>query len=732
PELLLVDGQGQLTVFGAADDESWQPLATANLPAEAGPVVGLEIELRRQQESAAILTTGPDGAEKLYELFFNPPNQLLLRAQPGLHSPAEQRRLCLGRRFGPPGPGLLAVAAVESRDTRSLALRATPAFAQPITLPLTYRPVALTFTADTVWVADSRARIGCYALTGDTLTPAPAWPEAGVTVPGQVTDLTLWPDPAAPDEWLLLVATDDRYLLALDSAGQRRAQIYLPTALTALAPDSAAPWPRLLAVTEEGQLICLSPLRAGLVADPLPELLAVMALLPESEQVALLTRWAHGAPPEQAAAVAIWVARLCAGDPSAQVYLAGLAADPALTDPTATIGLVLAALEPYLLVAADSQQPAVSAFLELAAGWDALRSPTLQRILNRLTAQIAARFGAEFRDQPAYRRLSESRRDGELSRALSYRQQGLESDDPAAALNFYRASLNYLGRILLRRRQAVWTFATTAAIRAAAPLAGGQRALLATQAGLLHQLNLLERQQETLLSLPDGSMPRALASGPLESRSHSSVVVLTDTGELLLGHTGAPNGLMLSQQVTVNEDLRCLTIIPHTPDNPPRFLAGGHAGLIQLFAQSANGRWRESQSFRVKAEWISALRVTRLDEKQPPVILAGGSRAGQRGILYRLSLAGVQEQEPLYFPGIVRDIRTIAQLNTSERLVAVICDDGYLYVMKGNGARLWQYRIGHAARSFAIHDIDNNGQPEIIVGGEDNTLSILHVNGSVH
>ncbi|MCB0015113.1 MAG: WD40 repeat domain-containing protein, partial [Anaerolineales bacterium] len=478
--------------------------------------------------------------------------------------------------------------------------------------------------------------------------------------------------------------------------------------------------------------ICLSPLRAGLVADPLPELLDVLTLLPESEQVALLTRWAHGAPPEQAAAVAIWVARLCAGAAAAQSHLAGLAADPALADPTATIGLVLAALEPYLLAAADSQQPAVSAFLELAAGWDALRSPTLQRILNRLTAQIAARFGAEFRDQPAYRRLSESRRDGELSRALSYRQQGLESDDPAAALNFYRASLNYLGRILLRRRQAVWTFATTAAIRAAAPLAGGQRALLATQAGLLHQLNLLERQQETLLSLPDGSMPRALASGPLESRSHSSVVVLTDTGELLLGHTGAPNGLMLSQQVTVDEDLRCLTIIPHTPDNPPRFLAGGHAGLIQLFAQSANGRWRESQSFRVKAEWISALRVTRLDEKQPPVILAGGSRAGQRGILYRLSLAGVQEQEPLYFPGIVRDIRTIAQLNTSERLVAVICDDGYLYVMKGNGARLWQYRIGHAARSFAIHDIDNNGQPEIIVGGEDNTVLILDVNGSVH
>ena len=533
PELLLVDGQSNITLFRAGPDEGWLPCANTSLPPEAGPVVAIEIEQRRQRESAAILTTAPNGAERLYELFFNPPDQLLLRPQPQSTSPAEQRRLALGRRFGPPSPGLIAVAAVESRDTRALALRATPAFAQPLTLPLTYRPVALTFTADTIWVADSRARICCYQHAADSLIPHPYWPAAGVTVPGQVTDLTLWPDPDQPDQWLLLVATDDCLLLALDGAGRCRTQLSLPAVLTSLAPSpQAAGWPRLLAVDEESQLLSLAPLRAGLVAHPLPELLDLFAMLPAAEQAALLDRWTHGSAPEQAAAVAIWVAQVSAGEADALARLAALAADPSLDDPTAVISLVLAALEPYLLAAADGQQPAVKAYLELAAGWDALRSPTLVRIINRFTAQLAARFGGTFRDQPAYRHLSESRRDGELSRALSYRQQGIESVDADLALNLYRASLNFLGRILLRRRQAVWTFATTAAIRATVPLTAGQRALLATQEGLLHQLNLLERQQDASVQLADGALPRALAVGPLESRDRASVVLLTANGEL--------------------------------------------------------------------------------------------------------------------------------------------------------------------------------------------------------
>lgn len=717
--LITVTANGRVTLYAPADDNQWQPAASAPLPADAGPPVAIEnIYFDYEQiEIPHIVTRNRDGrsGDQLYELVFTPPNHLQLNLRTLRKA---SHRLAAAYRTGPEQPdGLTAVIATREADIPA-ALRPTGHRYQ---LPLDISPVALAHTADRVWAADNLERIWCWQWDGRTLAPDPDWPEQGLALDGQITALTLWP--AADGQWLLLAATDTRQIVIIDQNGRFAAPIPTRRTVTALTPLPEQG--QLFAADTSSRLCLIQPIWPPLAAAPLPDFSAVIARLPAAEQTHLLQDWlANGSRHQAAAAARAAAEAILAGDSRA----ADLLALVNHRQPIPVLAAVLEAIEPFALAQTDVESPLIRAVFQLARALYPHADVQLRRLIHLHTARLAAHFGEAVHRDPDYAWLSNARRHGEETQTQTYCQQAQTAVTPTESIAAYRNALDLYARRLIHRRQIAWLFAANHTIRALAPLPE-QRALIATGAGDVHLIALDRRRHIETVNLPCKGIPRLILTGQLTPDGPEMFAIATIQGNLYTGPLQEDNCLAA---ITDANQLGChiwgAAFVPPAAGQPPRLVVSSDNGRLHLFRQSDNDQWVEQQTMSSNIYKVHALTVTQVTPQEPPLILVGGTQANGGGALCLLSLDGRSRYPAMTFSGPVMDIQTVRGAKSGEKMLAVACRDGFIHLMRPSGSRLWSYRAGLAARSLAVGDMDNDGRDEIIVGSENNGNAILIFN----
>ena len=535
---------------------------------------------------------------------------------------------------------------------------------------------------------------------------------------GLVTAAAIWPADETTDA-ILLAATDDRLLLLITAEGNVTTRLALPATLRVLLPCPEQG--QLLALTDAGRLLLIDPLLPGaaaLLPDPQPWL----ARLTPDERAALADRWLDSADP--ALIDGALTLLLDAGDPACVTHLQGVVERRPAAAP-----VLLAVLERLALAATEADDPHVRLALVLADRWCGLRSPALQRRINRLTARIAARWRTEVATDGHWRSLNAVRRQGDRALAESYAAAGRDAGDA----DLLRAGLNFYARMLLLRREELWIFATNRALRALVALPDSSCALVATAAGRLYELDMWAPQVSDQRLLAAGAVARTMVSGSGGAGARGQIVALVTTeGAVLLAARAAEHPLAaLAQAATVAPDSRCLLLLPADDRRPAALLVGGMAGQILVFEQTPAGDWLPSPALQVAAARVNCLTLAVPAPGAAPLLLVGSTLEDGRGELVRLALDGTPRGASLLLPGGVRDAQLVPSAGAARYLLAILCDDGFLYVVGDNGARQWAYRVGRSARNVTVLDIDRDAQPEIVVGGPDDTVLVLDAGGAI-
>lgn len=728
PEILVACRDGHIASYGPGDNPwRWQFLAETRLPQIAGPIVGFQVHTTPFSSSQAIhVITRGISTDTTYELFSPTTNTITHQARPT--RPGSDRHLVLGQSFGPRQADGLFYAAVMERD-QTATLQGTSLLGQRANHPLPGWPFALVHTARHIWVGDSRELVCCWTWEQEQLRPHSDWPANGLAVDGRVTALTLWPVPDSPsNEFYLLIATDERWLFVADTAGREIARIPLPDIITALTTDPVGQG--LFAAFEDGHLCRLQPIWPPLAQPQFPNAPTAINRLAEPMRTQLLQAWFTSDDEHR---IPAGIAALLSPSPTPENVAA---LEALLTDLTfkrnRAPGYILQALEPYALAANHVDAPVVQSYLRLARRWQTHISPSGSRRIELLPARLAARFRAEISANPDYDHLRHLRRLGDLALAQTYAREAAEATTPTGTQEKLVLALTLYAGMLIDRQQINWIFATNRAIRSLIPLPASDQALLATRSGHIYRLDLARPGLAGEWTLPQGDIPRALAIGRLEHEQEYAVAIATAQGHLYIGPADPERCLQELQHVhNVQHDVWSLAIIPKSEGQPPRFVISRGGGLV-IYHRPGRGDWQPRPTINVSAQWIHCLAVASLVKGQTPVILAGGSLAGGRGVLHLLNLDG-DLQAQFEFPGTVFDVRAVPQKDHREKRLAVACSDGYVYLLSIKGVQLWRYNVGRTARNLTDCDLDQDGHREIIVGGEAdrNMAIILDIHGAV-
>ncbi|MCP5190676.1 MAG: hypothetical protein H6988_09840 [Pseudomonadales bacterium] len=728
PKLLVACRNGHIISYGPSDNPwRWQRLADTQLPQNAGPIVGFQVHTTPFSSSQAIhVITRGTNADTTYELFFPTPNTLTHQARPP--RPGSDRHLVLGQSFGPRQADGFFYAAVMEHDQAAM-LQGTSLLGQKASHPLPGWPFALVHTAHHIWVGDSRELVCCWTWEQAQLRPHSDWPASGLAVDGRVTALTLWPVPnSSADEFYLLIATDERWLFVASTTGREIARIPVPDIITALTTDPAGQG--LFAAFEDGHLCRLQPIWPPLAQPQFPNAPTAINRLPEPMRTQLLQTWFTGDDEHR---IPAGIAAFLSPSPTPEnvATLEKLLASLNFKHSRAP-GYILQALEPYALAADNVNAPVVQSYLRLARRWQTHISPGGSRRIELLPARLAARFRAEISANPDYDQLRYLRRLGDLALAQTYVREAVEATTPAGKQEKLILALTLYAGMLIDRQQIRWVFATNRAIRTLTILPAPNQALLATRGGHIYRLDLARPGLVGEWSLPFGDIPRALAIGRLEDEQEYAVAIATAQGHLYIGPADPERCLQELQHVhDVRHDVWSLAIIPKSEGQPPRFVIS-RGGSLVIYHRPGPDNWQPQPAINVSAQWLHCLAVTSLVEGQTPVILAGGSLAGGRGVLHLLNVNG-DLQDQFEFPGTVFDVRAVPQKDHREKRLAVACNDGYVYLLSIAGVRLWRYNVGRTARNLTDCDLDLDGHHEIIVGGEAerNMAIVLDIHGAV-
>ncbi len=707
-ELLVVTQDGQLrcyTVEGSA-------LAAGELPLDSGRVIGIEVhfDLHDQIEIPYIITE-KSGEQPQNQIF-----EVVLRNQELTPYHNRRRRVknqtATSARYGKlHQDGLAGVTAVSHNRHTSFELRGVTAFGRSHTQPLTYRPFVIVHTAERVWLGDSQEKILCWRWSENGFETDAAWPAEGLPVDGRITALALW---QTQNAWILLIATDERQLLVADSSGRLLHKAAVPHVITALAP---VPAENLLWIAAEDESLTLArPLNLPLSADPdaQPTLRTALDLLPTIERDRLLDKWLAGG--DTAVAVKLLLAYIPAQPEWAYQKLRLINdLDPASLSPNIATAVIQAA-ETTILNAAELDMQLVESCLHMAQTHYARSAIQVQRRIDLLTARLSAFLGQQITANPDYQWLSNARRRGDLAKAHHNFEQGKQDINDARSLEI---ALNIYAKVIIHRRQVNWTFGDTASIRVLAALPDSSYFLLANRNGDLYLLNLETRKLARRITLPGGAIPRTAAIGPLVNTAVPSLALVTADGVIYVGPATPEQCLLELKRVgQVDEDVWSMALYPAQETAPPQLIISCRGGrLIRFYSGQADG-WQTEPLPSLDAGWLSTVRVATLADGEAPVILAGGGKAGAQGILHLLNQDGSPRCTAIHLESPVLDVRAVRYPGLAQKTIAVACANGSLYLVSPSGVRLWRYRVGRAARSLSVCDIDEDGIEEIIVGGE--------------
>ena len=709
-EILSVTQEGKLRCY-TLDGKTL--LAKGNLPTEAGLVIGIEVQFepRHQIELAFIITENRElhAPNQVYEINLRSDGALIARADRRRRT---QNQITTSAHFGGfSQEGLAEVTAVTDSTDHTFQLRGISAFGRVHTWPLTYRPFVITHTAEQVWLGDSQEKILCLRWTNKGFEPETNWPTSGLSVDGRLTALALW---QYGTNWRLLIATDERKLLVADTNGTIINKISVPHVITALVPIPAE---NLLWIASEDKCLYLSrPLNLSLytAAKQQPTLHAALKLLPQDERNLLIDTWLQGEE------IAIAVRQLIQFYPSqprwAYARLKRLNdVDPTMLSQEQAAAIIQAA-ESAVLDEPKPDQRLVENGLRLANKHYSRSTIQTQRRIDLYTGRLSALQGSQITSNPDYKELSASRRDGDLAKAKQSFEQGQKDTSNSRRLE---EALNIYAKVIVQRRQINWTFGNIASIRTLTAIPNSACFLLADRRGMLYLLNIETRKTIRSRKLPEGAIPRTVAIGPLVDSAVNSLALVTADGSIYVGPANPEDCLLeLTHIHQVDADVWGMALYPAQAESPAQLIIScRHGQLMRFYCGQAAG-WQKELLPPVDAAWLATVHVVSLADAEPPVILAGGGSSGTQGILHLLNLDGSARFPAIQLDSPVIDIRTINHPDSQQKAIAVACANGSLYLLSANGVRLWRYRMGRAARSLTVCDIDGDGFEEIIVGGE--------------
>ncbi len=223
--------------------------------------------------------------------------------------------------------------------------------------------------------------------SGNELQSTPGWPEDGLPVDGRITALALWPRP--DNTWLLIVATDERCLIAADESGRIVGRIPTPHVVTALTPVPASG--RLWMSLENKRLRLLRPVWPPLLARPFPSIPETFQCLPLARRGEIQQSWLQSDDSSLVgAAVQGLLDDLAAGNPEVEKYLEHLSRPDSDQQPREHVVQALAALESAVLTEGGADTPLLRACLRLARSLYPRFDLRLRWRIDLLTARVAA------------------------------------------------------------------------------------------------------------------------------------------------------------------------------------------------------------------------------------------------------------------------------------------------------------------------------------------------------
>ncbi|GAB4150990.1 MAG: hypothetical protein Fur0021_14380 [Candidatus Promineifilaceae bacterium] len=734
-----IDGDGQVELIAACQDGkvhtfSWrenagsltQRLPPLNLPTDLRPLIGLQTQsLSFENVQTVQLFTRTQQEDIRYEIYYAPDGNL--GQQQRNYPLGDVLTLALGRSFGSPTPGGLRNARLLVDQTGQGWLETVSLLEQRASLPFHSHPLGLVHTANRVWLADSCEIIRAWQWADDQLQNLAGWPATGLPTDGAVTALSLWRTGDA--SWLLLAATNERWLIAYAETGAELIRIRCPHVITAIVAQETEG--ALFLGFENATLTRVQVNGVPFVSSGLPALPEAIGYLPAAAQDALLAQWlAEEEIDYTEAAITVVLARIPPSDyPALEQTLQQLIpTEPDALSSTAQIN-ILTVLEQAALQVDDVGSPLITFSLRLARRWQPYISLRLSRRVDLLTARLAARFRDNVIVNPDYQALQKSRYMTDLELAQHYAETSQDSD-PVVASRHLEAALALYARMLIERRQIIWRFATNKTIRAVQPLKGAPHIVLTTRSGRVYQIDINQRFLLTDDFLEKNIVPRALAMERLFADNEYAIAIATTSGDLYISST-IDDYLVakLRKELTVSHEINNLAIVPRKWVPHPRLVIC-YGGRLVPYESRDNG-WQPLTAITLAADQIYCLAVQSLAKGEPPVMLAGGAKSDGQGVLYLLDLDG-NEIACLDFAGIVIDVRTTRH-NEEKSAIVVASNDGFVYLLRKDGMRYWRFQAGSAAHGLHNCDVDNDGAEEIIVGGEryEHGVYILDRQGAV-
>lgn len=729
-ELLVACQNGIIYEFPPPTEHAAWNSETASQPTEH-QIIGLQSQPATYAGGAAAYAiVRQDQRDVRLELYYDKADLRFVRRPRNL--PA--RHIKTGCRYGPPTTDGLWHAVLVEHEQHPV-LRGISPLGKAAEQPLSGRPTTLVHTAHYAWVGDDRESLWCWRWHEQGWVTHETWPEMGVPVSGQPTAAALWRRPSSKDadDWLLLLATNERKLLIIDMTGHTQKEIPLPHTIMAMVADSEQGY--LYAAFDNGELYCLRPVWEPLATVVLPTLATALGQLSSVELAAQLRAWLDSGQMD------CFIAALDAllhdpvpGCPPIDEFLGNLL--PANSEQLSAKERlrILEVIADAALRAETVGDAIVSYWLRIASQWQRDITLSLSRGVDLLAGRLAARFGQEINANTHYQVIREKRKMGDRTLAKNLVQQGRVANDT----ELLTAGLSLHAQMLADRRQVRWLFAADTSLRDVVSMRESGQVFLTTWSGCVYHLDLAASptiKDSTILGGENGRhLPHTLAAGRLFNEREYVIAVATAGGQIFIGPASSSSELAdLMPAFHIGHNIQGLDIVPRERSNAPQIVLC-YRNEVAQYCQTSAGEWQLTRSFSLPVEWINTLKVSSLVKGTMPVILVGGAAASGKGVLYLLNLDG-SERANYRFNGTVLDVVMVEQAGHGDKQIAVACDDGYVYLLKHDGVQQWRYQVGLVARNLAACDVDSDGSQEVIVGAEtqagENMVLILDVSGAI-
>ena len=729
-ELLVACQNGIIYKFPPPTDSSTWDFKTASEPTKY-QMIGLQAQPATYAGGAAVyVVVRQEKEDGRLELYYDKDRLQHVHRPRSLST----HHIKTGYLYGlPTADGLWHAVLVE--EAQRPCLRGITPLGQVAEKSLSGRPTMLVHTAYHAWVGDDRESLWCWRWHGQGWVKHETWPEAGVPVNGQPTAAALWLRPITEEanDWLLLLATNERKLLVIDMKGETQKEIPLPHTITAMVADLERGC--LYATFDNEELCCMQPVWEPLSVPAFPALPSVLGELSLTELEGQLQAWLHSGRIDCFVSVLdVLLREPVPAQPPIDELLPRLL--PAESDQ-------LTAKERFriLEVVADAALRAekvddviVSYCLFIASKWQRDITLSLSRGVDLLVGRLAARFGKNISANRHYQAIRENRKMGDLTLAENLVAQGRVENNTG----LFTSALSLYAQVLADRRQVRWLFAADTSPRGVVSMRESGQVFLTTWSGRIYHLDLATSptiKDSTILGGETGRhLPHALAAGRLFNEREYVIAMATAGGQIFIGPASSNSKLAdLMPAFNVNHNIQGLDIVPRDRSHAPQLVLCYRHQIVQ-YCQTTAGQWQLEGSVPLPVEWINTLKVSSLVKGTVPVILVGGAVANGKGSLFLLNLDG-SEYAHYEFNGAVLDVVMVARRSSSDKQIAVACDDGYVYLLKHNGTQQWRYQVGLTARNLAACDVDGDGSQEVIVGAEtrsgENMVLILDVSGAI-